>query len=104
MAACCEWRGNQLILNIRLQPRASRDEIVGLHQDRLKIRITTPPVDGKANAHLLRYLAAEFGVAKSAVTLLAGKTGRDKRVAIRAPRETPAALAEACPGAATGRP
>ncbi len=104
MAACCEWRGEQLIVDIRLQPRASRDEIVGIHQERLKIRITAPPVDGKANAHLLRYLAGEFGVAKSAVTLLTGKTGRDKRVAIRAPREIPAALSQACPGMLSERP
>lgn len=99
MASCCEWRDNQLIVHIRLQPRASRDEIVGIHQDRLKIRITAPPVDGKANAHLLRYLTAEFGVARRDITLLTGKTGRDKRVAIRAPSKIPPALREACPQA-----
>ncbi len=91
--SCAEWRDEQLVLNIRLQPRASRDEIAGLMGERLRIRITAPPVDGRANAHLARYLSDLFGVPKSAVTLLAGQTGRDKRVAIRAPRRIPPELA-----------
>jgi len=80
------WDGNDLILAVHLQPGARRDEIAGLHGDRLKIRITAPPVDGKANAHLRRYLADRFGVAATAVELLAGATGRDKRIRIRSPR------------------
>ena len=52
------WQDDNLILNIRLQPRASCDEIVAIQADgRLKIRITAPPVDGKANDHLLQFLA-----------------------------------------------
>jgi len=59
------WDGDDLILDCHLQPKASRDEFAGLHGERLKIRLTAPPVEGKANAHLLAFLAAAFGVAKT---------------------------------------
>ena len=87
------WHNNDLILNIRLQPRASRDEIVAVQADgRLKIRITAPPVDGKANEHLLRFLATLCDVPRSAVTLLSGHSGRNKRVCISNPGHLPPPL------------
>ena len=86
---CYQWRDDDLILSIRLQPRASRDEIVGVHGDQLKIRITAPPVDGKANQHLLRYLAKYCQVPRASVELISGQTGRTKRVRIRHPRRLP---------------
>ncbi|HEX22090.1 MAG TPA: YggU family protein, partial [Chromatiales bacterium] len=79
------WEGDALTLNVRVQPRASRDEIVGPLGDSLKVRITTPPVDGKANTHLIKYLAKTFGVPRTRVTLLGGERGRDKRLRIDAP-------------------
>lgn len=90
MAAWYRWQGEDLLLTLRLQPRASRDEIAGPYGDALKVRITAPPVDGKANAHLLRFLAELFDVAPSSVELLSGETGRDKRVRIARPRRLPA--------------
>lgn len=83
------WEGADLVLAVRVQPRASRDRIEGPHDGRLKVRLTAPPVDGKANAHLIKVLAKAFGVAKGAVTLEAGQAGRDKRVRIRAPKDLP---------------
>lgn len=84
------WREDVLELTLRVQPRASRDEIVGPHgEDALKVRITAPPVEGKANAHLLKYMAKAFGVPRGAVNLLSGDTGRDKRIAIHAPSRFP---------------
>lgn len=83
------WEGPDLILQVRLQPRASRDEIVGPHGDALKIRITAPPVEGRANAHLITFLARAFGVARGDVALLGGDTGRSKRLRIHAPRTLP---------------
>jgi uncharacterized protein (TIGR00251 family) len=80
-----QWDEEDLLLNIRVQPKASHDEIVGPHNNALKIRITAPPVDGKANAHLVRFLAKSFGVAKSRIKLISGETGRDKKLRIRAP-------------------
>jgi uncharacterized protein (TIGR00251 family) len=90
MAGWYRWEGETLILSIRVQPKASSDEIVGPQgDDSIKIRITAPPVDGKANQHLIKFLAKAFGVAKSRVTLIKGETGRDKRLAIDAPSRFP---------------
>ena len=89
MSGWYQWRAEELLLQVRLQPRASRDEIVGPHGDALKIRITAPPVDGQANDHLLRFLAKAFGVARSEVTLLAGDTARTKRLSVHAPKIIP---------------
>ncbi len=86
------WQGDVLILNLHVQPKASKDEWSGYYGDRLKLRIKAPPVDGKANAHLLKFIAGEFGVTKSACQLLSGESGRDKRVAITSPREFPVSL------------
>lgn len=83
------WQGETLYLNIHLQPRASQDEVVGPYGDYLKIRIKSPPVDGKANQQLLKFLAREFAVPQSQVSLLSGETQRQKRVCISAPRQQP---------------
>lgn len=89
MAAWYRWQGEDLLLTLRIQPRASRDEIAGPYGEALKVRITAPPVDGKANAHLLRFLAEVFDVPPSSVELVSGETGRDKRVRISRPKRLP---------------
>jgi len=83
------WQGEVLVLNIRVQPRASRNEIAGRVGDQLKIRLTTPPVDGKANQHLLEFLAKKCGVSKNRVELLSGASARNKRVSIVCPKQLP---------------
>ncbi|MCW9089184.1 MAG: DUF167 family protein [Gammaproteobacteria bacterium] len=86
------WQGDKLILQVRVQPRASRDEIVGPYgEGSLKVRISAPPVDGKANQHLLKFIARAFGVTRSQVALLKGSTGRDKQLEITAPGRIPTA-------------
>ena len=92
MANWYQWQGMDLILDCRLQPKASSDEIVGDLGDELKIRITAPPVDGKANAHLTRFLAKSFGVSKSQVVIEKGQLGRSKRIRIQSPEKIPAKL------------
>ena len=84
---------DELILDLHVQPRAAKDEIAGYHGDRLKVRITAPPVDGKANQHLIAFLAAVFQVTKRDVVLLSGESGRDKRVRIQRPKAVPDILA-----------
>jgi len=84
--------GDDLLLELQVQPRASRDELVGAHGGALRVRITAAPVDGAANAHLLRYLAKVFAVSRRDVLLLSGETSRRKRVRIVRPRKLPAAL------------
>ena len=68
---------------VRLQPRASRDEIVGEYQGALKIRLTAPPVDDRANAALRKLLASRLKVPLSAVRIASGSRSRTKRVEIR---------------------
>ncbi|WP_293729416.1 DUF167 family protein YggU [uncultured Actinobacillus sp.] len=76
-------------LRIFLQPKASKDAFVGLHDDELKISITAPPIDGAANAHLLKYLSKAFKVPKSAIILEKGELNRHKQVFIPAPKLVP---------------
>lgn len=83
------WRGQDLILNLHIQPRASRDECAGQHGDSIKVRVQSPPVDGKANQRLTAFLAKAFAVAKSQVTILSGLQGRSKRVQIHNPGRLP---------------
>jgi uncharacterized protein len=68
---------------VRVQPRASRDEIVGEHQDGLKIRLIAPPVDDRANEALRKLLAARLKVPLAAVRIASGERSRTKRVEIR---------------------
>lgn len=73
-----------------MQPRASCDEIVAPRDDGcLKVRITAPPLENRANQHLIRFLAKSFGVAKGRVSLLRGGRGREKQFAIDAPTRFP---------------
>ena len=68
---------------VRVQPRASRDEIAGEWQDGLKIRLTAPPVDDRANEALRHLLAARLKVPLAAVRIVAGERSRSKRIEIR---------------------
>lgn len=76
-------------LRIVLQPKASKDKIIGLHDGEVKISITAPPIDGAANAHLLRFLSKQFKVAKTAIVLEKGELNRHKQVFIPSPSILP---------------
>ena len=82
-----------LVLRLYIQPKASRDTIIGLHGDEVKVAITAPPVDGQANAHLVKYLAKQFRVAKSQVLIEKGELGRHKQVKILNPQQIPTEVA-----------
>jgi uncharacterized protein (TIGR00251 family) len=69
-------------LRLRIQPRASRNEVAGVAGDAIRLRLTAPPVDGAANEALLRFLAERLEVPRSAVELVAGRTGRTKLVEV----------------------
>ena len=75
-------KNNALIISVHAQPGAKRTAVVGIHGDRLKIALASPPVDGKANAALIKYLSKELGVSKSLVRLLSGDTSREKRIEV----------------------
>ena len=67
---------------VRVVPRASKSEIAGEHNGALKVRISSPPVDGAANAELIKLLAKSFHVPKSDVQITGGQTSRSKQVCI----------------------
>lgn len=68
------------VLTVHAQPGAKATAVAGAHGEALKIRLAAPPVDGKANAELLRFVAERLDVARGAVTLVAGDTSRAKRL------------------------
>lgn len=70
------------ILKCWIQPRSSRSAIVGVHGDALKIALTAPPVDGKANKELLKFLAKYFKLPKSSIQIIAGESSRSKTILI----------------------
>ena len=67
-----------IFLKIHLLPRASRNEICGLHGDALKIKVTAPPVEGKANRALQRFIAKKLNLAASQIEIMAGQRSREK--------------------------
>jgi uncharacterized protein (TIGR00251 family) len=71
--------GTGVTLRLHIQPGAKKTEVAGLHGEALKIRLAAPPVDGKANACLIGFLADQLGVAKSVVSLVSGESSRAKR-------------------------
>ncbi len=89
MAAHDSWKDADLLLHLRVSPRASRDKVAGMMGDRLKVAITASPVDGHANQHLVAFLAKKFRVAKSQVQLVSGQTGRNKTIRVCEPTQLP---------------
>lgn len=68
-----------IFVNVTVQPRASRNKVVGIFDNTLKIATTSPPVDGKANTHIILLLSKLFKIPKSSVTLKSGQQSRKKR-------------------------
>jgi len=91
-----------LTFKIRVQPRSSRNMIVGLLGDALKVKLTAPPVAGAANTMCIEFLARCLGVSRSAVEIRAGQTSRIKQILIRCdPADTPR-LRQCIAGLASG--
>ncbi|MEJ2393705.1 MAG: DUF167 family protein [Candidatus Thiodiazotropha sp.] len=87
------WEGEDLILRLRVQPKASKDAFSGPYgDDEYKITLTAPPVDGKANAHLLKFVAKAFGLPRSQVTLESGAHSRSKCLRLKSPTRLPIPL------------
>lgn len=82
---CRSWARSDretVMLSIRVQPGASRNEVVGKHGDALKIRLAAPPAGGKANAALIAFLANALNVPRSQMELTGGKASRHKRLRV----------------------
>ena len=83
-----EEREDSIILSIRVVPRASKDGIQGLMgNEALKVRIQAPPVEGKANAYLIKYLSKLWDIPRAHIEILTGETGRNKRLRIFQPSD-----------------
>ena len=72
-----------VVITLHVQPRASRTEIAGIHDGALRVRVAAPPVDGAANAAVIELLSRALGARKTDVEIIAGATGRRKRVLVR---------------------
>ena len=79
-----------MILKVYLQPRSSRNEIVGPYRDGIKVKVTAPPVEGKANEALLRFLAKELEISASSIEIIKGHHSREKT--LRIPNANPLTL------------
>lgn len=77
-----EEKEGAVLLRVRVIPRAARTEIQGEHGDELKIRLNAPPVDGKANQSLIKFLSKKLRVPKGAICLRSGESSRSKRLEI----------------------
>lgn len=80
-----EWikeKNGCLFISMHVQPRASKNEIVGIQGDSLKVRLTSPPVEGAANSLLIEFIAKGLGVSRSKVEILAGEKSRHKTLKI----------------------
>ena len=82
-----EEKDGELLFRIYVQPKASKNQVVGRHSDpskgdALKVKITAPPVDGAANAMCVKFFAKLLRVPKSSIAIVSGQTSRHKRVAV----------------------
>lgn len=84
-----EWRGEALLLRLRVQPGAARNLIDGLHGQRLRVKVQAPPLEDKANEALLRLMSEAFEVPRQSVSLVLGERSREKTVRILPCRSPP---------------
>jgi len=84
------WEGDDLILRLRIQPKASKDAFIGPYgEEEYKVSLTAPPLDGKANEHLLKFIAKAFGLPRSRILLVSGDRSRSKCLRLKSPTQLP---------------
>lgn len=74
--------GNDIVIKVKITPGSSKNKIDGVYNNALKINITAPPVEGKANKKCIDYLAKYFGVAKSKIEIISGQANKNKLIKI----------------------
>lgn len=89
MGTFYQWDGEDLILSIRAQPKASREKFGEVIGDRIKVYLTAPPVDGKANKALCRFIGRVFKSPPSKIEIISGSNDRNKRLRIPSPQRLP---------------
>lgn len=83
--ACLSVNARGVIVQLQVQPRASRNELAGVREGSLKVRLTAPPVEGEANKECIKFLAKLFNIPKSSVEIIQGHKSRRKSVLIKGP-------------------
>jgi hypothetical protein len=73
-----------MIIKVKVEPRSSRSEVVGMHGDSLKVKLTAPPVEGKANKELIEVLAKKYGLKKRDIEIVSGHSSKNKLVRLPA--------------------
>jgi uncharacterized protein (TIGR00251 family) len=85
-----QWQQDDLILHLRIQPKASKDRFIGPYgEHEYKVAITAPPTDGQANSRLLKFLSKTFGLPRTRIALVSGETSRSKCLILKSPRRLP---------------
>lgn len=82
MSSWLKSAGADVVLTLHIQPGAKQTEVAGMHGEALKIRLSAPPVDGKANDCLIGFMSKTLGVAKSRIALVSGSSSRAKRLRV----------------------
>lgn len=94
MSCCCQWQGDTLVLNILGRPCAKKTKIGKVIGKQLEVHVAENPVRGRATAHLVTFLAGEFDVPESAITVVFGVYNVNKQLRIVAPKRLPAVIAK----------
>lgn len=94
MTTFCQWDGDTLVLNILGRPRAKKTKLAKGIGNQLEVHVAENPVRGRATAHLVKFLAGEFEVPESAITVVFGVYNVNKQLRIKAPRHLPAVIAK----------
>lgn len=83
LSACMREGSNGTLLDIYVQPKSSKNEIAGVHERSLKVRLTAPPVEGEANKECVRFFSKLLGIAKSDIEIVSGHKSRHKTLSVR---------------------
>ena len=68
----------ETLIKVYLQPKSSKNEMAGPYRDGIKVKVTAPPIEGKANESLIRFLAKEIGISPSSIEMIKGQHAREK--------------------------
>jgi uncharacterized protein (TIGR00251 family) len=78
---------DSFILDIYVQPKASRNQALGIFNNAFKVKIKAPPVDGAANKECIKFLSKSLKIPKTSISIISGETGRNKKLAINKPKD-----------------
>lgn len=82
LKSCYHIKDNSFFISVLIQPNSKKTEIQGIHDNKLKIRIHSPPVDGKANEEVIRYFSKILEIKKNQVDIIKGHTDKNKLIQI----------------------